>query len=74
MTFIKGAGGLRPGEVKIEFFVVTDKGNCQLSATVSKNRSNKFVTKVIAFLMLKIQAITVRVPTSIAISRKWKFL
>ena len=27
---LRGQGGLRPGEVEIEFSVVSDKGGCQL--------------------------------------------
>ena len=73
---LRGRGVDDPGKVKIEFSVVPDRGECQVSATRCFLPDQKilFLAEVIRFLNLEIWVITVCARTLNALYRKWAFL
>ena len=63
-----------PGKVKIELYVVSDRGECQLLDAFYQMKKYCSQAKLLDFEILKILVITVRARTSNAISQEWTFL
>ena len=66
-------GVLNLGKVKSDFFVVFDRGECQLPDALNRIKKYCSKPKLSNFKILKIQIITVRARTLNAISQNGQF-